>query len=323
MVRGCTRLPCALRRRRHLSGRTDAACVDGRPARRGRAPASHLGWWCYWLAAWLSVAALLAYEHSLVRPGDLRRLNAAFFTVNGSISVVFSWRSCWRRRRPGRASTRHALRASPSCRWQRPARTGFAITYSQIRFRALSPSASGRRPVAVAEHVSPALVLPVEPLRVVAVQASACRRRGSARVVAEHEVVVSSSSGRRRGIPTRMPARPRASSPRKFRRSVVVEVDRHLRHAACGDVKEPVGQDRARNAWHSAQPRNSVRPISLSGRSSLRRESHTLGANVHARRTPVRATSAPDMSGDSPRRDSVGHGRQFRGPRRRRATVAS
>jgi uncharacterized membrane protein YdfJ with MMPL/SSD domain len=35
------------------------------------------------------VAALLAYEHSLVRPGDLRRLDAAFFTVNGVISVVF------------------------------------------------------------------------------------------------------------------------------------------------------------------------------------------------------------------------------------------
>jgi 4-hydroxybenzoate polyprenyltransferase len=35
------------------------------------------------------VAALLAYEHSLVKPGDLRRLDAAFFTVNGVISVVF------------------------------------------------------------------------------------------------------------------------------------------------------------------------------------------------------------------------------------------
>lgn len=42
----------------------------------------------YWLGA-LAVAALLAYEHSLVRPGDLRRLDAAFFTVNGVISVVF------------------------------------------------------------------------------------------------------------------------------------------------------------------------------------------------------------------------------------------
>ena len=32
---------------------------------------------------------LLAYEHSIVRPGNLRRLDAAFFTVNGVISVVF------------------------------------------------------------------------------------------------------------------------------------------------------------------------------------------------------------------------------------------
>jgi 4-hydroxybenzoate polyprenyltransferase len=42
----------------------------------------------YWLGV-VVVAALLAYEHSLVRPGDLRRLDAAFFTVNGVISVVF------------------------------------------------------------------------------------------------------------------------------------------------------------------------------------------------------------------------------------------
>jgi 4-hydroxybenzoate polyprenyltransferase len=33
--------------------------------------------------------ALLAYEHAIVSPGDLRRLNAAFFTLNGVISVVF------------------------------------------------------------------------------------------------------------------------------------------------------------------------------------------------------------------------------------------
>lgn len=35
------------------------------------------------------VAALLGYEHSIVSPGDLRRMNAAFFTANGLISVVF------------------------------------------------------------------------------------------------------------------------------------------------------------------------------------------------------------------------------------------
>jgi 4-hydroxybenzoate polyprenyltransferase len=43
-------------------------------------------------AYWLGVAVvgvLLAVEHALVSPGDLRRLNAAFFTMNGVISIVF------------------------------------------------------------------------------------------------------------------------------------------------------------------------------------------------------------------------------------------
>jgi 4-hydroxybenzoate polyprenyltransferase len=35
------------------------------------------------------VAALLAYEHSLVHPHDLSKMNAAFFTVNGYISLLF------------------------------------------------------------------------------------------------------------------------------------------------------------------------------------------------------------------------------------------
>jgi 4-hydroxybenzoate polyprenyltransferase len=47
----------------------------------------HLGL-LYWLGV-VAVGGLLAYEHALVRPGDLRRLNAAFFTMNGIISVVF------------------------------------------------------------------------------------------------------------------------------------------------------------------------------------------------------------------------------------------
>jgi 4-hydroxybenzoate polyprenyltransferase len=44
------------------------------------------------LAGWLGVAAaalLLAYEHAIVSPRDLRRLNAAFFTMNGVIAFVF------------------------------------------------------------------------------------------------------------------------------------------------------------------------------------------------------------------------------------------
>jgi 4-hydroxybenzoate polyprenyltransferase len=42
----------------------------------------------YWIGVSV-VAALLLYEHTLVRPGDLQRLDAAFFTTNGAISVAF------------------------------------------------------------------------------------------------------------------------------------------------------------------------------------------------------------------------------------------
>jgi 4-hydroxybenzoate polyprenyltransferase len=53
--------------------------------------------WFGWLfgfrvAGWLGVAVvglLLGYEHALVSPRDLRRLNAAFFTMNGVIAIVF------------------------------------------------------------------------------------------------------------------------------------------------------------------------------------------------------------------------------------------
>jgi 4-hydroxybenzoate polyprenyltransferase len=47
----------------------------------------HLAW-----PAWTGiavVAALLAYEHSLVKPNDLSKMNAAFFVVNGYISLLF------------------------------------------------------------------------------------------------------------------------------------------------------------------------------------------------------------------------------------------
>jgi len=41
------------------------------------------------IAGVVAVALLLAYEHSLVSANDLSKLNAAFFTMNGVISVVF------------------------------------------------------------------------------------------------------------------------------------------------------------------------------------------------------------------------------------------
>ena len=50
--------------------------------------------WIFQLAwpAWAGiavVAGLLAYEHSLVKPNDLSKMNAAFFAVNGYISLLF------------------------------------------------------------------------------------------------------------------------------------------------------------------------------------------------------------------------------------------
>jgi 4-hydroxybenzoate polyprenyltransferase len=55
-----------------------------------------LSWLAYGFAlpwpAWAGivvVAALLASEHSLVKPGDLSKLDAAFFAVNGYISLLF------------------------------------------------------------------------------------------------------------------------------------------------------------------------------------------------------------------------------------------
>jgi 4-hydroxybenzoate polyprenyltransferase len=53
--------------------------------------------WFAWLfnfrvVGWLGIAAvglLLAYEHDIISPRDLRRLNAAFFTMNGVIAMVF------------------------------------------------------------------------------------------------------------------------------------------------------------------------------------------------------------------------------------------
>ena len=49
--------------------------------------ANHQGMW-YWVGVALS-AALLLYEHSLVDAHDLSKLDAAFFTMNGMISITF------------------------------------------------------------------------------------------------------------------------------------------------------------------------------------------------------------------------------------------
>lgn len=51
-----------------------------------------LGGW--FLAGWALCAALLVYEHSILRADDLSRLNVAFFNLNGVVSValfLFTW----------------------------------------------------------------------------------------------------------------------------------------------------------------------------------------------------------------------------------------
>ena len=47
-----------------------------------------MGFGLWYYAGLLLAAVILAYEHSLVRPGDLGRLDAAFFTMNGVMSVT-------------------------------------------------------------------------------------------------------------------------------------------------------------------------------------------------------------------------------------------
>lgn len=50
------------------------------------APSVGLGW--LWWSAVLVVAVLLVYEHALVSPNDLQRVNVAFFHVNSVISLT-------------------------------------------------------------------------------------------------------------------------------------------------------------------------------------------------------------------------------------------
>ena len=43
----------------------------------------------YWIAAAI-FSGLLIYQHSLVKPNDLSKVNIAFFTTNGIASILFA-----------------------------------------------------------------------------------------------------------------------------------------------------------------------------------------------------------------------------------------
>ncbi len=45
--------------------------------------------WVYWIGSIVFITMLI-YQHSLVKPNDLRKINIAFMTVNGIASVIFS-----------------------------------------------------------------------------------------------------------------------------------------------------------------------------------------------------------------------------------------
>ena len=84
--RGCTPWPCASASAAPFSA---PGCCISRPSLLLIAVGLGLSVDALYWAGVAAVAGLLAYEHSLVRPGDLRRLDAAFFTMNGVISVAF------------------------------------------------------------------------------------------------------------------------------------------------------------------------------------------------------------------------------------------
>jgi len=44
--------------------------------------------WPYWVG-WTIITGVLGWEHSLVKPGDLSRIDKAFFDLNGYVSLVF------------------------------------------------------------------------------------------------------------------------------------------------------------------------------------------------------------------------------------------
>ena len=68
-----------------VSALLHAVTVGGAVRARAAPPASGVPY----VVGVAVVTALLVYEHAIVRPGDLSRLNIAFFNLNGYVSVAF------------------------------------------------------------------------------------------------------------------------------------------------------------------------------------------------------------------------------------------
>jgi 4-hydroxybenzoate polyprenyltransferase len=43
----------------------------------------------FYISGFIIFSAMLVYQHIIIKPSDLRRINAAFFTTNGFASIIF------------------------------------------------------------------------------------------------------------------------------------------------------------------------------------------------------------------------------------------
>ena len=71
-----------------LCGAAAVEAVVALSARERKTVSRRVGRWMLAARMLLIVAALLIYEHSLIRPNDLSKVNLAFFNVNGYISIT-------------------------------------------------------------------------------------------------------------------------------------------------------------------------------------------------------------------------------------------
>ncbi len=132
--------------------------------------AAGFGLWYY--IGLVVAAGILVYEHQLVRPGDLCRLDAAFFTMNGVMSVTGVWVCARRsggmkavrriRRYGGRSKRQEAqdrLSRRPCPSWQTPKRaSGKDEAYTAVPpYRRTAPSTPSAPPprTAAADDLPP------------------------------------------------------------------------------------------------------------------------------------------------------------------------
>ncbi len=274
----------------------------------------------YWLGV-AAVAGLLVYEHSLIRPGDLRRLDAAFFTVNGVISVVFCafviadvlvqcpFRQC-APSLPAAAKRRLALSS--------------AAPYAFEHASSLRPSqACFSQPGAGAHHLKGALASPRDP------GAKLSKRYGERRVLersTSRSSAAASCSSPGRTAPARRPCcgsapgwRPRRAGSARGRRAAVggrLPQPRAARLPRADAAREPRALrpplPRARAARAHRDAARALRPLGRAAHARSRRS--RAGCCSGSRSAGRSCTTRPAAAGRALRRPRH-RGRRARRPR--------